>query len=132
MGNGVQYRLLGDGIESHSFDVDTVERLLASENLLHVPGDRLALAIWIGGEIEPAAFGDGLRDGIEALLRLGIDFPVHGEILVRANRAILRWQVAHMTIGSQHGKTGAEVLPNGLSLGRGLDDQHVHRRNMLQ
>ncbi len=63
---------------------------------------------------------------------LAIDLPVHGEVLFRPDRPVLGRQITHVTIRGQHGVTGAKVFPNGLSLGRGLDDQYVHRRNMLQ
>ena len=132
VGDGVQHRLLGDGIEGDALHVDAVERLLAPEDLLHVPGDGFAFAIRVGGQIELAALGHRPGDGIEALLGLGVDLPVHGEILGRTDRAVLGRQIADMTVRGQHGVPGAEILPNSLSLGRGLDDQHVHRRNMLQ
>ena len=132
MGDGVEHRLLGDGIEGDALHVDPDQRLLGAQHVAHVPGNRLALAVRVGGEVELAALGHRLGDGVEPLLGLGIDQPVHGEILVRADRAILGRQVADMTIGGQHGEAGAEIFPNGLSLGRGLDDQYVHRRYMLQ
>ena len=97
-----------------------------------MPGDGFAFAIRIGGEVELAAFGDGLGDGVHPLLRLRIDLPVHGEVFVGPHGAILGRQVADMAVRGQHGEAGAEVFPNGLSLGRGLDDQYVHRRIMLQ
>ena len=132
MGDGVEHRLLGDGVEGDALDVDALQRLLALQHVADMPGDGLALAVRVGGEIELAALGDRLGDGVEALLRLGIDLPVHGEILVRTDRAVLGRQVADMTIGGQHGVAGAEILPDGLCLGRELDDQYVHRRYMLQ
>ncbi len=132
MGDGVEHRLLGDGVEGDALDVDPVQRLLGLEHVPDMPGNGLALAIRVGGEIELAALGHRLGDGVEPLLGLRVDQPVHGEILVRADRAVLGRQVADMTIGGQHGETGAEIFPNGLSLGRGLDDQYVHRRYMLQ
>ena len=97
-----------------------------------MPRNGLALAIRVGCKVELAALADGLGDGVDAFLRLGIDLPVHGEIFIRADRTILGRQVADMTVRGQHGVAGAQILPNGLSLGRGLDDQYVHRRNMLQ
>ena len=132
MGDGVEHRLLGDGVEGDALHVDAVQRLLGLEHVADVPGDGLALAIRVGGEIELAALGHRLGDGVEPLLGLGVDQPVHGEIFVRADRAVLGRQVADMTIGGQHGEAGAEIFPNGLSLGRELDDQYVHRRYMLQ
>ena len=132
MGDGVEHRLLGDGVEGDALHVDPVQRLLGLEHVADMPGNGFALAVRVGGEIELAALGDRLGDGVEPLLGLRVDQPVHGEILVRADRTVLGRQVADMTIGGQHGETGAEIFPNGLSLGRGLDDQYVHRRYMLQ
>ena len=85
MGDGVKHRLLGDGVEGDALHVDPVERLPGLEHVPHVPGNRLALAVRVGGEVELAALGHRLGDGVEPLLGLGIDQPVHGEILVRAD-----------------------------------------------
>ena len=48
--HGVEHRLLGDGIEHHALDGVLLERLLLLEDLKHVPGDGLALAVGVGGQ----------------------------------------------------------------------------------
>ncbi len=126
MGDGVEHRLLGDGVEGDPFDVDALQGFLARQDVEHMPGDRLALTVRVGGEVELAALGDGLGDGVDALLRRGVDLPVHGEVLVRTHRAVLGRQVADMAVGGQHREAGPEVFPNRLGLSRRLDDQHVH------
>ena len=132
VGDGVEDRLLGDGVEGDALHIDILQRLLALQDVEHMPGNGFAFAIRVGGEVKLTAFRDGLGDRVEALLRLGIDFPVHGEIFVRPDRTILGRKVADMTVRGQHGVAGAQILTNGLSLGRGLDDQYVHRRKLLQ
>jgi hypothetical protein len=108
------------------------ERLLALQHVADVPGDGLALAVGVGGEIELAALGDRLGDGVEPLLGLGSTSQSMAKSSSGRTEPSLGRQVADMTIGGQHGVAGAEILPNGLSLGRGLDDQYVHRRYVLR
>ena len=128
IGHRVEHRLLGDGVEGDTLHVDAGQHLLVLQDVENMPGNGFAFAIRVGGEVKLAALADGLGDRVDSLLRLGVDFPVHGEVLVGPHRAILGRKVADMTVRGQHGVAGAEILPNGLCLGRGLDDQHVHRR----
>ena len=58
---------------------------------------------------------------------LAVDLPVHGEVLVGPHRAVLRRQVAHMAVAGQHLVAAAEILVDGLGLGRRFDDDDVHR-----
>ena len=46
----LEHRLLGDGVEHHPLDRLLLERVLLLEDFQHVPGDRLALAIGVGGQ----------------------------------------------------------------------------------
>ncbi len=50
----------------------------------------------------------------------GIDFPGHGEVVVRLHRAVLGRQVADMAEAGQHLIAGAQILVDGLGLGRGF------------
>ena len=44
------HRLLGDGVEHDALDLLALQRVLLLEHFEHVPGDRLALAVGVGGE----------------------------------------------------------------------------------
>src|SRR6185437_8392238 len=55
MSDGVEYRLLGDGVEGDPLYVDALQRLLVGEHVPDMPGNGLALAIRVGGEVELAA-----------------------------------------------------------------------------
>ena len=79
-----------------------VEGLLAVEHLEDVPGDGLALAVGVGGEDQLARPFDGLGDLVEPLGGLGLDVPMHLEVLVRHDRAVLRGQIAHVPVGGEH------------------------------
>ena len=111
------HRLLGDGVEHHALDGLLAERLLLFEEFQHMPGDRLALAIGVGGENELVGALDRLGDVVEPLLRLGIDLPEHLEIVVRIDRAGLRRQVADMAERGQDFVALAQILIDGLRLG---------------
>ena len=68
------------------------------------------------------AAGDVLDLGLGA----GIDFPDHGEIVVRLDRAVLGGQVADMAEAGQHLIVAAQILIDGFGLGGGFDDENVH------
>ena len=65
-------------------------------------------------------------DGLDVLLRVGRDLPRHLEILVGVDRAVLRRQVADVSVGREHGVVGAEVLVDRLCLGGRLDHDDGH------
>ena len=111
------HRLLGDGVEDDALDGLLAERLLLLEEFQHMPGDRLALAIGVGGENELVGALDRLGDVVEPLLRLGIDLPEHLEIVVRIDRPGLRRQVADMAERGQNLVALAQILIDGLRLG---------------
>ena len=46
-------RRAGDGVEHHPLDLGALDRLAAVQHLQHVPADRLALAVGVGGEDQP-------------------------------------------------------------------------------
>jgi hypothetical protein len=58
----------------------------------------------------------------EALGRLGVDVPVHGEIVVGIDRAVLARQVADMAEGGQNLVALAQIFVDRLGLGGRFDD----------
>ena len=126
VGEGVEHRALGDFVEHHALDIDALEHVLLVQHLAHVPRDGLALAVRVGGEIEVLGTLDGVGDLVQVLAGLAVDLPVHGEVVVGAHRAVLGRQVAHVAVAGQHGIARAQVLVDGLGLGRRLDDDDVH------
>ena len=91
-----------------------------------MPGNGFALAIGVGGEDEPVAALQRRRDVGQALGRLAVDLPGHGEILVGANRAVLGGQIADMAIGGKDGEVLAQILVDRLGLGGRFDDDDGH------
>ncbi len=113
----LRHRLLGDGVEHHALDGLLAERLLLLEEFQHMPGDRLALAVGVGGENELVGALDRPGDVVEPLLRLGIDLPEHLEIVVGIDRPGLGGQVADMAERGQNLVALAQILIDGLRLG---------------
>ena len=103
-----------------------VEGLLAVEYLKHVPGDGLALAVGVGGEDQLARPFDRLGDFVQALGGLGLDVPMHLEVVVGHDRAVLRGQIAHVAVRGDHVVSGPQILVDGLGLGWQFDDDDVH------
>ncbi len=130
VGHGLADRVLGDLVEDHPLDRD-----LGLEDLLEVPGDRLALPVLIGGEEQLVGVLQQVLELLDLRLLVGVDhidrlevvFDVHTEAADLAG-VLLRH------LGGAVGKVtdvpdarfdyvaGAEVALDRLRLGRRLDD----------
>ena len=104
----------------------SADGLLRAQHLEDVPGDRLALAVGVGGEDDAVGVLDRLDDVGEALARFGVDFPAHREILVRADGAVLGGQIADVAVGGQDLVVRAEIFVDGLRFGGRFDDDDIH------
>ena len=124
------HRLLGDGVEHDALDRLVLQRLLFLQHFQHVPGDRLALAVRVGGQDQGVGALEGAGDVVEPLLRLGVDLPEHLEIIVRIDRAVLGRQVADMAKRGQNLVAGAQVFVDRLRLGRRLNNDNFHENPM--
>ena len=120
------HRLLGDGVEDDPLDLLILDGVLLLERFQHVPGNRLALAVGVGGEDELVGALHGARDIVESLLRLGIDFPEHVKIGLGIDRSVLGRKVAHMAERSENLVAAAEIRIDRLGLGGGFDNDYVH------
>ena len=118
--------LLGDGIEHHPFDLLVLEGILLFQHLKHVPGDRLAFAVGVGGKYQLGGAFHGAGDVVDPLLGAFVDLPDHFEIVVRIYRPVLRRQVANVAERSQNLVARAEIFIDGFGLGRRLDDNDIH------
>ena len=126
MGDGVQDRGFGDGVEHHPLDRHLAQHMLLLEHFQDVPGDGLAFAVRVGGQDQLVGAFDGGGDVLDLGLGAGIDFPDHGEVFVRLDRAVLGGQVADMAEAGQHFIVAAQILIDGFGLGGGFDDENVH------
>ena len=124
-------RVLGHRVEHHPVDPLVLEQLLALEDFMDVPGDRLALAVRVGRQDHPVGVLDRAADVAEALGGLGVDLPAHGEIVVRIDRAVLGRQIAHMAERGVDAVVLAQILVDGLRLGGQLDDHDFHSGSFL-
>jgi hypothetical protein len=124
-------RVLGHRVEHHAIDPLVLEQLLALEDFMDVPGDRLALAIGVGREDHAVRVLDRTADVAEALGRFGVDLPAHGEIIVRIDRAILGREIPHMAERGVNAIVLTQILVDGLGLCRRLDDHDFHSGNFL-
>ena len=126
MAHGVEHGLLGHRVEHHALDRNFVQDLLVVEHLKHVPGNGLALAIGVGGEDQLVGSLQSLGDLVQALGGLGVNVPMHLEVVVGHDRAVLGGQVANMTVGGEHAIARPQILVHGLGLSRRLNDDNVH------
>ena len=122
----VEHRLLGDGVEHHPLDRVRLERVLLLQRFEHVPGNRLAFAIGVGGEDQLVGPLQGAGNVVEALLGLVVDLPDHAEIVLGVDRAVLGREVAHVPERGQYLVAGAKVAIDRFRLGRRLDNYDVH------
>ncbi len=91
-----------------------------------MPGDRLALAIGVGGEDQPLRGFERRGNLGDPLGRAPVGLPVHGEIFVGADRAVLRRQIADVTVRGKNSEALAQVFVDGFRLGGRFDDDDVH------
>ena len=126
-------RFLGDLREGHP-----VHRHLRLQNLQKVPGDRFALTVGIGREIQSVSILElslQIRDPlllvrVHHVIRLETVFHVHRELthgrLLQLRRQLFRLrQVTNVTHRRVHDETITQVLGNGLTLRRRLDDHEL-------
>ena len=125
MGDGVADGVAGDLVEADAVDGDAFQRVLVLQHRPHVPGNRLALTIRVGGEIQRLGAFQRLGDGADLLVAPRVRLPVHREILVRADAAILRRQVAHMSETGENRIAATQIAVDGFGLGGGFDDDDI-------
>ena len=133
---GVEDRLLGDLVEDHPLDRDAGLRLQLVEE---VPGDRLTLAVLIGGEVELVGVLEQALElgdvrllvpghdvvGLEAVVDVDRQPPPRLVLdLGRGVRGALR-EVTDVADGGLDDIALAEVLADLASLRRGLDDHQL-------
>ena len=126
--------VLGDLVENDAFDVDAVQRFALVEDFLHVPGDRLALAVRVGCEIKVFGTLDGVLNGLNVLLGTGVHRPDHSKVVIGLNGAVLGHKVPHVSHARENLVVRAQILVDGFCLGRRFndDDVHGHRKFCLR
>ena len=123
----IENGLLGDRVEGHALDRHPfLEGLLVLQNTQDVPGDGLALAVGVGGQDQLVGVFDRVGDLFHHLDGPAIHVPVHLEVLVGLDGAVLGRQVAHVPVGRQHLVIGAQILVDRLGLGDRFNDYNVH------
>ena len=132
MAHRLLHRLPGDGVEHDPLHRLALDHAAAVEELENMPGDRLALAIRIGGEDQPLRGLEGGCDLGDPLGRPAVGLPVHGEIFIGSHRAVLGRQVADMAVGGKNSEALAEVFVDGFRLGRRFDDDNIHGEGFRQ
>ena len=126
VGHGVQHSGLGDGVEGDALDVRVLQHLLLVQNFQNVPADRFPFAVGVGRKDDAVGALGGLGDFGQAFGALGVRLPVHGEVVVGQDRAILGRQVADVAVRGQDLIARAQILVDGLGLCGALDDDEVH------
>ena len=116
--HGLDHRAFGDLVEHHPLDIDPLERLAVLEDAPDMPGNGLSLAVRVGGQDQALRAFDGGNDFTDVFFRLGVGFPVHGEAVIRTDRAVLRRQITDMSVAGDDMIVLPQVLVDGLGLGR--------------
>ena len=92
----------------------------------HLPCDRFALAVGVGGEDQPVRVLERRRDSSQRPPCPRARDVGHGEILGGPHRALLRRKVAHMAERREHAVAVAEIPADRLRLGGRFHDHHLH------
>ncbi len=120
--NRLAHGVLRDLVEAHALHVLVFQHAALAQDLGQVPGDRLALAVGVGREIERIGLAHRAFDGIDLGAVLLDELVLHLEVVVGVDRAFLFDEVADVAIRSQHLEIRSEVLLDGLRLGRRFHD----------
>ena len=131
-GEGIGDGALGDLAEGHS------PGLVVGDvyGLDDVPGDGLALAVEVGGQVHDVGRRGRLADGVELLATVLVDDVLGREVVldVHAELALARvlGQVTDVAVRGQHLVAVAKIPFDRPRLGRRLDDHEVlrHRRGV--
>ena len=91
-----------------------------------MPGNGFTFAIRIGCENDAIAVFQRFDNIGKAFGGIAIHLPRHCKVFVGTNRAILGWQVPHMTERGQNLIVRAQIFIDGFSLGRRFDNDDVH------
>ena len=121
----VEHRLPGDLVEDDPLHVESVEGSPFVEHLQHVPGDRLAFPVGVRGKEEAVGAFERLRQRADVLLGLGLQLPIHGEVVVGTHGPVLGRQVTDMAVAGHDPILRPQVLVDRFGLGRGFDDDDV-------
>jgi hypothetical protein len=126
--------LLGDGIERDPLDRRALlQGLLLVQQLQDVPGNGFALAIGVGRQNELVGLADGFRDLAHNFARpVVVGRPVHGEVVRRLDRAILRRQVPDVAETRDDLEARTQILVDGFRLSGGFDNYNVHWRPIAE
>ncbi len=114
-----------DGVEGDAADLLSLLQA-GGQRLLQVPGNRLALAVGVGGKDQFVIGLQRLGNRLHMLAAFGRDFPGHQEIMLGIDRAVLGRQVADMAVRGENRVVRPEILVDRLGLGRGLDNDDGH------
>jgi len=122
------HRLFGHGVEDDAIDRLVLEQFLMREDFVDMPGDRLALAVGVGGEDDAVGHLHRGADFGKSLGGLAVDFPFHPEIVVGIHGAVLGFEIAHMAERRVNLVILSKIFIDGFRLGRRFDDDNLHAR----
>ena len=118
---------LGDGVERDSLHILGQDAALGQQ-FAHMPRNRFTLAIRVGRENQTFGALGCIGDSLDPRLFVGIEFPIHREVFIWTDRAILDRQVADVPIRCENLVAGTEILLDRLGFGRGFNDDQLHGR----
>ena len=118
-------RLLRHLVERDAMDRPVAERAPLVQPVQHLPGDRLALPVRVGGEHQPVGALQRPGDRAERPGGPAPGLVDHRKSVPGIDRARLRRQVADMAAGRHHPVCRAEPGPDRLRFGRRFDDHHM-------
>ena len=124
-------RVLGDLVEYDALYLLALECALGLQELVQVPRNGFALAVGVGREEQRFRLLQRARYGVDVLLVALDDLVLHREMVLRIDRALFRHQVPNMAVGGEDFEVLAEVLLDGLRLGRRLHDNEVAAQSVV-
>ena len=127
IGEGLVDGALGDLAEGHPANPVGAQAGVLGD----VPGDRLTLAVEVGGQPHQIGASRLVGQLVQLLAPILQWLVARFEVVVDVHPEAARRQVADVAVRGQHGIAGAEVALDCLGLGGRLDDHEIARTSLL-
>ena len=121
-----------DGLHRHFVELDAAGGMLVdAQHIGQMPGNGLALAVRVGGEIDLRGRARLLADAVEDVAASADGDVLRLEVVLRGNADLRFGKVAHMSLRGFHLIATAEEFGDGLRLGRGFHDHQFRCHSCL-
>ena len=104
-------------MKNDALDFFVFDLFAGGQFLQNVPGNGFSFSIRVGGEDNRVGIFNRGDNIIQAFFAAGAEFPCHGKVFVRIDRAVFAGQVADVAEAGKNFVIAAEGFVNGFGFG---------------